>query len=55
MCRLEEIEKVLEEHVIREQSLQNNVKQSVDDGSVQLEELRRRLQSNNEVLNKARS
>ncbi|XP_057198291.1 golgin subfamily A member 4 isoform X3 [Triplophysa rosa] len=52
---LEEKEKALEEHLIKEQSLQDNVKQAVEDGSVQLEELRRRSQSDKEVLDEASS
>ncbi|KAA0718312.1 Golgin subfamily A member 4 tGolgin-1 [Triplophysa tibetana] len=52
---LEEKEKALEEHVIKEQFLQDNVKQSVEVGSVQLEELRQRSQSDKEALDEATS
>nr|XP_055025831.1 golgin subfamily A member 4 isoform X1 [Misgurnus anguillicaudatus] len=52
---LEEKEKALEEHVVREKSLQEDAKQAVEDGSAQLEELRRRSQSDKEALDEARS
>ncbi|XP_065152262.1 golgin subfamily A member 4 isoform X4 [Paramisgurnus dabryanus] len=52
---LEEKEKALEEHVVREKALQEEVKQAVEDGSAQLEELRRKSQSDKEALDDARS
>ncbi|XP_052006599.1 golgin subfamily A member 4-like isoform X2 [Xyrauchen texanus] len=52
---LEEKEKALEEHVLKEKFFEEGAKQALQDGNAQLEELRLRSQSYKEALDESRS